>query len=255
MTTLPTDRAGRIAEAVRLLGEARDSGRRLATPPFEIADDEEATAIHFAAVAAVGPIRGWKVGAASPEATPAAGALTADTLFDGPATLPAYALGAVEGEIAVRIGRDLPARDEPYTTNEVLAAVASWHPAIEVLESAFDGWRGQPKPWKVADRQSHGALVLGAASAEAPRTPLGALPVRLSVDGAIAFDHEGGNTAGDPTRLLVWLANHLRGTERFLKAGDVVTTGSATPFLQAKPGQRVRVEFAELGSVEATFGA
>lgn len=251
MTTPASDR---IAEAVRLLAEARTKGPLLAAPPAELTDADEAMAIHFAAVEAVGPIRGWKVGAASADATPAAGALTADTIFDGPAALPAYELGAVEGEIAVRMGRDLPARDEPYTTDEVLAAVASWHPAIEVLESAFANWRAQPKLWKVADRQSHGALVLGAPAASAPQTPLGALPVRLSVDGEIVFDHEGGNTAGDPTRLLVWLANHLRGTERFLKAGDVVTTGSATPFLQARPGQRVRVEFAELGSVEASFG-
>ena len=102
----------------------------------------------------------------------------------------------------------------------------------------------------MADRQSHGLLVLGPGSPRPPLVPLDAAPVRLLIDGATAYAHQGGNSAGDPTRLLVWLANHLAATDRPIRAGDVVTTGSTTPFRQVSPGQRVRVEFDGLAAAE-----
>ncbi|GLK78501.1 2-keto-4-pentenoate hydratase [Methylopila turkensis] len=244
-----------LASALSALGEARASGRRLTAPPegAVLADEREAYAAHFAAVALVGPIRGWKVGAPSPDAAPGYGALTADTIFDGPATLPAFALGAVEAEIAIRFARDLPAREEPYGEDEVFAAIGSWHAAIEILESAFADWKAAPKLWKIADRQSHGALVLGPAVDAPPSVPLAEMPVKLIVDGETVFDHVGGNTAGDPVRPLLWLVNELRGGPNHIKAGDVITTGSATPFHVAGAGQTVRAEFPELGAAELTL--
>ena len=248
---------GKIAEAVHLLDEARRTRRPIDNPPPELEpiDDAEAWAMHEGVVATLGPVVAWKVGAPTPEATPGFGAITADTLFDGGHTFPAdaFRVGGVEAEIAVRFGRDLGARDAPYTVDEVLGAVATWHAAIEVLDSRFAQWPDVPKLWKVADRQNHGALVLGKGTATPPKPTLDRQNVRLSVDGVTAFEHEGGNAGGDPTRLLVWLANHLRGGARPLRAGDVVTTGSATPFLAARPGQHVEVAFQGLGTAELTI--
>ena len=42
----------------------------------------------------------------------------------------------IEAEVAFRLGRDLPPRAAPYTRAEVMAALATAHPAIEVLEFA-----------------------------------------------------------------------------------------------------------------------
>lgn len=253
--TLSPEAAAAIARA---LAEARTSGVRLSAPP-EPRDlsEADAWAVHMQAVAALGPVAGWKVGAPSPTAEPGAGALTADTIHEGPASFAADAFGlwAVEAEIAVRFGTGLPARQEPYDVEEVFAAVAGWSAAIEVLDSAFADWKPTPKAWKIADRQSHGALVLGEERRAPPAGPLDRVPVRLLVDGEAAFEHEGGNTAGDPTRLLVWLANWLRDGPLFLKAGDVVTTGSTTPFLVARAGQRIVADFPGFGSAELTVGA
>lgn len=240
----------------RLLEEAR-AAKKLIAPPTDLtpADAGAAWAIHMASIETIGPIKGWKVGAPSPDAAPGLGAVTGDTIFAGPKAFDAdaFRLGAVEAEIAVTFAADLPARETPYDQTEVFAAIGSWHAAIEVLESAFADWRSVPQLWKVADRQSHGALILGEGRATPPSGPLDRHPVRLVVDGATVFEHEGGNTAGDPTRLLVWLANHLRGGPNHLKAGDVVTTGSTTPFLQATPGQKVVAEFPGFGSAEMTI--
>lgn len=252
----PEDRLCEIAATADLLHEAR-AAKRLIAPPAQgaPADDAEAWAIHRAMIDRLGPIRGWKVGAPSPTAEPGFGALTADTIFDDGHVFEAdaFRLGAVEAEIAVRFAHPLPPRNAPYDASEVLAAVGTWHAAIEVLESAFAEWREVPKLWKVADRQSHGALVLGDGRSDPPSGPLDRHPVRLTVDGETVFEHEGGNSGGDPIRLLVWLANHLRAGPDHLKAGDVVTTGSTTPFLKARAGQTVRAEFPGFGSAALTI--
>lgn len=251
-------RSPETVAASRLLEEAR-AAKKLIAPPAELtpADAAAAWAIHMTSIKAIGPIRGWKVGAPSPAAAPGHGALTGDTIFAGPKAFEAdaFRLGVVEAEIAVTFAKDLGPRDSPYDQSEIFAAIGGWHAAIEVLESAFADWRSVPQLWKVADRQSHGALILGKGRSAPPSGPLDRHPVRLVVDGVTVFEHEGGNTAGDPTRLLVWLANRLRDGPNPLKAGDVVTTGSTTPYLQATPGQTIVAEFPGFGAAEMRIDA
>ena len=254
-----TATSDKIQRAAELLATARPPGAALDVLPAELApaDAGEAWAIHQAFLAKSGPVVAWKVGAPSPVAEIGVGEIAADTLHVGPVSIPADALRlwAVEAEIAVTFGSDLGPRDAPYTTEEVFAAVATWHAAIEVLSTAFADWKAAPALWKLADRMSHGALVLGPGTETRPEGSLGELPVRLLIDGEPAFSHRGGNNAGDPTWLLVALANQLSKTDRWLKAGDVVTTGSATPFLAAKPGQRVAAEFDGLAAAELVVEA
>ena len=250
-------RAPKVAEAARRLSAGRAPRPPSPPPPPELApaDEAEAWAIHEAVVASLGPVVAWKTGAPTPEAEPGMGLITADTVRPSPAAVAAdaFLLGAVEAEIAVTLGRDLGPRAEPYSPEEVLDAVRTWHAAIEVLDTAFADWAATPAVWRIADRQSHGLLVLGAGAAERPSVPLARLPVVLTIDGETAFAHEGGNTGGDPVRLLTHLANARRGSGRPLMAGDVVTTGSTTPFLRAAPGQRVRAIFEGLPEAELTI--
>lgn len=248
----------KIERAVDLLAGARRPGEAIGTPPGELApaDRVEAWAMHQAAVARLGPVVGWKTGAPTPEAEPVRGEIAAATLFPSPAVIPAatFRLWAVEAEIAVTFGRDL-AEGAPFSAEEVVGAVATWHAAIEILDTAFADFEAAPPLWKLADRMNHGGLILGRGSAQAPAGPLGEAPVRLLIDGEEAYALAGGNTAGDPTRLLVALANGLAGTGRPIRAGDIVTTGSTTPFRQVAAGQRVRVEFEGLEPAELVVEA
>ncbi|MET0314597.1 MAG: fumarylacetoacetate hydrolase family protein [Hansschlegelia sp.] len=250
--------ADKIAAAVRLLSEARAPGKALGAFPADLApvDEAEALAIHERVVTARGPVVAWKVGAPTPDAEPGYGMIADATFSVGPARIPAGALRlwAVEAEIAVTLGQDLPDREQPYSRDEVLDAVKDWRAAIEVLDTAFADWASAPGLWRLADGMSHGALIVGPACG-APAGALATLPVTLEIDGETVFAHEGGNTGGDPVRLLTALANLRRGTARPLKAGDVVTTGSATPFHRAAAGQTVRAFFDGLEAVELTIEA
>lgn len=214
----------------------------------------EAYAVQDAVVRERGEIAGWKVGAASPEALPARAALTSDSIWIERAGLPVhlsaagFAVMGVEAELVYEMGADLPARATRYTAAEVLAAVVSVRAAIEVCDTRFAAWAQQGEWSRLADQACHGALLVGTGL-----TGVGAVQplkqgVALSVNGAVAVAHAGwGNPAGDPVRLLVWLANEGVLSLGGLRAGHWVTTGACTGTVLVAPGTQVVADFPGLG--------
>jgi len=53
--------------------------------------------------------------------------------------------------------------------------------------------------------------------------------------------------------VLLWLANRQSSQGRGLKAGDIVSTGTCTGLDPVQPGDHVRADFGELGTVEIVF--
>lgn len=218
----------RHADAARLLLSARrDPAQRLHALPTASAprNTEQAYLVQRAIMAELGPIGGWKVGSPSPDGAFTCAPLPASGLLQSPAQLDPGI--AVEAEIAVVLGEDLPPRDVPYTEAEVLAAIASAHPAIEVLRSRFTDPEAVDPLSALADSLSHDALVLGAAIPFWQTVNLERERVRLLIDGA-EVKAGVGNPGGPIGRMLAWLANDGAAWAGGLQAGHVVTTGSWT---------------------------
>ncbi|HWX46462.1 MAG TPA: fumarylacetoacetate hydrolase family protein [Roseomonas sp.] len=241
------------AAAAAALLEARRSRRWLEALPegARPADMEDVYAIQALVAAELGPIAGWKVGAASPTAEPGCAPLHAQNLrFDAtPFRAAEFNITGIEAEIGYRLGADLPPRDAPYSREEVMAAIATMHPTIEIVDTRFVRLGLDPLSHS-ADQTSHGALVVGPALAYWQRIAPPGVPVRLSFNGTVAVEHVGGNSAGEPIRLVQWLAN--TGARRYggLKAGMVITTGSCTGNILVSAGTKVRAEFQGVGVVE-----
>jgi 2-oxo-3-hexenedioate decarboxylase/2-keto-4-pentenoate hydratase len=253
--------------AAGLLAAARRDRRPIAGLP---ADCRPATAaegyrIQDAFVAASGDgIAGFKIGATSERAqrfletdTPFAGCVLSRDLLDGPAELAAgrFSLRLIEPEFAVRLGRDLPARDGAYDSAAVADAVASLHPAIEVVTSGLADWSRRGVPSLIADNGVNGALVLGPACTEWRRFDLPRHEVELRFNGAPAGHGVGGNTLGGPMNALAWLANHRAARGLGLTAGQVVTTGVVTEFVELAAGDEAVSDFGALGEVRVRFTA
>jgi hypothetical protein len=114
----------------------------------------------------------------------------------------------VEAELVYELGIDLPERPTPYSAAEVLAAMASVRAAIEVCDTRFAAWAQQGEWSRLADQACHGALIVGTGTHDVVNAQPLAQAVTLSVNGAVAVQHATwGNPAGDPLRLLVWLAH------------------------------------------------
>ena len=126
----------------------------------------------------------------------------------------------LEAEIAFLMASDLPPRAKAYTREEVVAAIASCHPAIEVLESGLLDPTKSDKLSKIADLQMHGGFVHGAAVGSWQKIDFSKEHVVLAVNGVVRVERTGSNTSGDLMRLLPWLANHGATRTGGLKAGN-----------------------------------
>lgn len=160
----------------------------------------------------------------------------------------------VECEFFCTLARDLPARGQPWSYAEVVAAVATVHAGIEVAECRFPSRALPPLPAIIADGSASGRYVFGDEITDW-RAGLNAIDVRLEVDGREIRRGTGADVMGDPLRPLHWLAEERRRHGDGLRAGETISTGSMTGMLPIRAGQRVVARFGATASVDITFDA
>ncbi|GGC61319.1 2-keto-4-pentenoate hydratase [Undibacterium terreum] len=239
--------------AAQLLLEARRSGTLLATLDDDAMpqDAADAYAIQDIVTSSLGETGGWKVGARGPGMQANCAALPRSLIHESPVPISAAGRGrcAVEAEIALLLKQDLPLKSSAYTRAEVIAAVASLHPTLEVVSSRFSSTQSNPLAG-LADSLSNEALVVGpgrTTDIEIDQT-LQAVELYFDVEQVVAAT--GGNPVGDIWELVTWLANHAAMRCGGLRSGQIITTGSCTGLTYAKPGTRVKAVFPGLGVVE-----
>ncbi len=251
-------REAELLQAADLLLDARRTGKRLSDLPEALrpADLDEVYFVHDRLAFSYGAIGGWKIGAPDPEATPMYAPMPADWIAPSGSTLsgPRWSFRGLEAEIAFLVGQDLPPRPgQPYTREEVLAAMASCHPAIEVLETAFIDPAAATRNASLADLQTHGGFVYGPAFPNWRAVDFSTEHVSLAVDGIVRVERTGSNTSGDLLRLLPFLANEGAARTGGLRAGQWITTGSWTGNTLADKTSVVDVTFSTVGSVNLRF--
>ena len=245
------------ALAEKLIAARRSLDRIAALAPDDIpANAAEGYAVQDAILKRLAvPIAGWKVGASSPSAEPQAGPILADRLQPSPArfAMPAKALRTVEGEVAFRLGRDLPTRSQGYAENEVWDAMATLHVGIEVLESSFIDRRKISEYAVLGDLLNNGAYCYGAAIKDWRHLDVATPEASIAINGKELRRAKIGTPGGHPKRLLIWLANHAAARGLPLKAGMIITTGSHTGMLDAPPGAAVTARLEGIGEATLQF--
>ncbi len=249
----------RMRDAAERLLEARRELAPIDNLPVELRPRtlEEAYTLQDIVAEAMAPVGGWKVGAPAPDAEPrfAPMPLWGGYMASGERLSNRYSrLRGVEAEIAFLLGEDLPRRTTPYTREEVATAIASAHPAIEILESAFTDPDAVEPLSMTGDIQINGGFVYGPGVADWPSIDLAGETVKVVIDGAVRCEAGMANPAGpDLLRLVTWLANQGQSRTGGLRAGDWVTTGSWTGKLYAVAGSSVQATFAHFGAVAFSF--
>jgi 2-keto-4-pentenoate hydratase len=209
------------------------------------------------------PLFGWKIAATSLAGQqhigvdgPLAGRLLAEMVYPNGATLTfgANHMRVAEAEFAFRMASDLPPRSEPYSQNEVLAAVAGLHLAIEVPDSRYTDFTLVGAAQLIADNACGHQFVLGP---EAPPSwrdlDLATHRVTGHVGTHLKREGIGGNVLGDPRVALTWLANELSRHGLVLAKDEVVTTGTCLVPLQITAGAEVAVDYGSLGRMNVRF--
>ena len=173
-------------------------------------------------------------------------------LHGSPHSLPTYRVALMLRlcEIGFRFNQALPARPQPYTRHEVLAA-ASLHPTIEVVDSRYQDFRSLDRLLVLADNFSNGALVYGPAAYDWDGIDLAHPPIEITADGKHFADCTG-LRAGTPIELVLAAVAHANGRGG-IAAGTVITTGTHTGLVFTEPGVKIVADYGRLGRVEVSF--
>jgi 2-keto-4-pentenoate hydratase len=132
--------------------------------------------------------------------------------------------------------------------------MATAHPAIEILESAFADPDVVDYLSNLADSMLHGGFVYGPGLAAWHDVDFPHLTVTQTIADASPMVRTG-NPAGDMIRLVEWLANEGSHWAGGLRKGQFVTCGSWTGKTPAPAGAALRVQFPGVGEARATFAA
>ena len=204
-------------------------------------------------------VRGWKVSALKPEqqrayATdkPVAGPLLGPFVHAAPATLSAAAFVTplLECEVAFLLGKDLPPQPQPYTREEIEAAIEAVVPVIEIADCRWPA--DAPDLLKLADTMGNGAFVTGRPLRDWRTLDLTNLPVSLTRDGREIEHGSSARILGNPLLAVAALANAQPLPAGGLKRGQIVTTGTCTTPVPPVPGQYL-ADCGALGGLSLTM--
>jgi 2-keto-4-pentenoate hydratase len=164
----------------------------------------------------------------------------------GTLRLDEYVAPRVELEIAFRLGKSI--RGPGVTAEDVRAATASVHPAIEVVDSRISDWRIKLAD-TVADRASSAAFVVGSQSLAVDQIDLTDIAVELRRNGEVVESGSSRAVLGDPAVAVVWLANALGELGETLDAGAIVLSGACTRMVTIAPGDEYTATYGDLGEL------
>lgn len=248
-----------VNKVAQALVQSRRDGRLIAveTHQHALADAQDAYAVQSLVAAQLKwhskPVANyWKSGGASREAIITHAGLPPDGVRHSPANLTDLTLHmhGIEAEIAIRLGRDVDIEMlNTASQDDASGWIAEMTVAAEVISNHWD-WGYDTPPWlKLADLQSHGALVLGdwqpwRAVDWASQT------CQIRVNGEVVKRCKGSHPLGSPDWGLRAFARHVIGQHRTLPAGTVIATGSWNGIHRAQAGDQVEVAFEGLGAVQ-----
>ncbi len=208
------------------------------------------------------PLAGWKIAATSFAGQkhigvdgPLAGRYIAERTVASGARIPFgnNHMKVAEIEFAFRLGRDLPPRHDPFTEDEVFAAVASFHPSIEIPDSRYNRFETVGAAALIADNACAHWLCVGAAAPEMWRyCDLAGFEPVGTVAGKPAVKGKGANVLGSPGTALAWLVNELSLHGITAREGQVVSTGTCLAPMAIAAGDHITGDFGPLGRVEVT---
>lgn len=259
----------RAGLAARELLASRRSGRQLSSLSIEVRppslDDgyrvqriarDEMSSLGF------GRQGGWKIGCTTSVMQeflhldrPVSGAMFRSTMWHGHHRFlvsPPRVLG-VECEFAVRLGRDLPARSDDYSVDEVANAVVAVMAAIEIVEDRYVDYQALDTPTLVADDFFHYGCVLGREDESQDPSKLGGIRADMRINGVVVGEGRGSDILGDPLNALAWLANNCASLGTPVRAGDIALLGSVIQTQWVVPGDVVEIQNDALGNVTASI--
>jgi 2-keto-4-pentenoate hydratase len=186
---------------------------------------------------------------------PVAGVILGRRVHRGAARIAArdFVRLGVESELCLVITHDLPPGPSRFTLEEVTRAVGGAAAAFELVDDREADYGGLDACSLIADNSWNAGVVLGEIAplrAGSASIEVGTLDGALRINGQLADTGSSADALIHPFAVVQWLADHLRSHERYLRAGDLVMTGSIVTTRFAKAGEEYRFELTGLPPAE-----
>lgn len=199
---------------------------------------------------------GWKVGATSQAVMdqlkidePIFGCMTSQSYYSSlreVKTSDFFKL-AIEPEIAFIMGKTL--RGPGLTHADVILATSGIMAAVELVDCRIKDWKASTTEL-VADNACHAGIILGPFTKPISGFDLTREGVVLTKNGQLLASACGVEALGNPINVVTWLANKLAEFDKEIRAGEIISTGSLTPFFFVEPGDVMNVSSSNLGSIQ-----
>ena len=242
-----------IEDAVSRLVTARREGQaQLAAP---LTDAAAAYAVQQAVARALGWFNGaapqhWKSGGPSRDAVSTHAPLPPAGVWRSPAvagTWPFFLRG-IEAEVALRLREPVDAaRADTLDLEGASALVDAQCVSIEIVDTRWINGLQAPPLARLADLQSHGALVLGDWVPFDAARDWAAQVCRVRIGNQPERSFCGTHAMADPVFVLPAWLRHATRNGGVVAAGTVVTTGTWCGLLMAQAGDEVEVVFEGIG--------
>lgn len=158
----------------------------------------------------------------------------------------------VRVEVELAFVLKAPLEGEGLTVEQVLDATEAVVPALEILDSHIE-LEGRTIVDTISDNAALGAVVVG-------DHEIGPRDRNLSWVGALCLVNDeiietgvSGGVLGNPALGVAWLAGKLAQHGDRLEAGELILAGSFTRPVWVQPGDVVRAEYQDMGTVEVAF--
>jgi 2-keto-4-pentenoate hydratase len=133
----------------------------------------------------------------------------------------------LEVELAFTLQSDLPPRGEPWTREEVVAAIGTVSIGAEFVRSRYEGGAGGIFALGLADSLSNISYAVGPELSRAIlEDPAFDSPLKVLGNGATLYDAPSNHQDIDPVAGVIAYANSTPSPLGFLRKGQVVTTGT-----------------------------
>ena len=125
---------------------------------------------------------------------------------------------------------------------------------IEIVDARYEkGWDIKALE-TISDNGVHSILVKGEKISDWQRYDRLNSIINLYVDNKHISSGRGSNVLNDPLNSICWLANKLIGRGKFIKAGEIITTGNTLDKpIFAEPNTLISANFEGLGDIKMKY--
>lgn len=188
---------------------------------------------------------------------PDSGILFDDMLFENDAAIPRdrFIQPRIEAEIAFVMKSDLKGG---VSVDEVLDATDYVQPSLEILDTRI--LRADPETGKtrnvcdtIADNAANAGIVLGGERIAPRAVDLRWVGAIVMKNGEVEETGLGGGVLNHPAEGIVWLVRRLAEYGDFVRAGEIVLSGSFIRPVESRPDDLVVANFGAHGRVSCRF--